>query len=120
MEDVAEIAVSAGHRDDNTVIDAGGSEIFTFDELVRLIADKTHSRARVVHLRPGLVLSLARLIGYAVKDVVITKDEIEGLMSNLLVSEGSPTGHTRLSQWLEQHAESAGAKYVSDLERHYR
>jgi len=120
VEDVAEIAVSAGHKDDNMVIDAVSPEIYTFDELVRLIADKIHSRARIVHLRPGPVLFLARLIGYAVKDVVITKAEIDGLMSNLLLSEDPPTGHTRLSEWLEQNANSIGAKYASDLERHYR
>ncbi len=120
VEDVAEIAVSAGHKDGNMVMDAVGSEIYSFNELVRLIADKIHSRARIVHVRPGLAHLLARLIGYAVKDIVITKDEIEGLMSNLLVSKGPPTGHTRLSEWLDQNANSAGARYTSDLERHYR
>lgn len=118
VEDVAEIAVSAGHKDDNMVMDAIGPEIYTFSELVQLIADKIHSRARIVYLRPGLVLFLARLIGYAVRDVVITKDEIEGLMSNLLVSEGPATGQTRLSEWLDQNADSVGAKYAPGLERH--
>ncbi len=120
VDDAVEIAVSAGNRDDNLVIDAVGPEIYTFDELVRLIADKIHSRARIAHVRPGLVLFLARLIGYAVKDVIITKDEIEGLMSELLVSEGPPRGHTRLSVWLEHHAARVGVKYISDLKRHYR
>jgi len=67
-----------------------------------------------------LALFLARLIGYAVKDVVITKDEIQGLMSNLLVSESPPTGQTRLSDWLEQNADRVGASYISDLQRHYK
>jgi len=120
VEDVAEIAVSAGHKDDNIITDAVGPEIYMFDELVRLIADKIHSGARIVHIRPGLALLLARLIGYGAKDVVITKDEIEGLMSNLLVSEGHPTGQRRFSEWLDQNADSVGAKYASELERHYR
>jgi NADH dehydrogenase len=119
-EDVAEIAVSVGHKDGNIVMDATGPEIYTFDELIRLIADKTHSRARIVHLKPGLTLFLARLISYTVRDVVINKDEVEGLMSNLLVSEGPTTGQTRLSEWLEQNADSVGAKYASGLKRHYR
>jgi len=120
VEDVAEIAVRVGHENDNVVMDAVGPEIFTFDELVRLIASKIHSRAKVVHLRPGLALFLARLIGYAVRDVVITKDEIKGLMSNLLVSKGHPTAQTLLSEWLEQNADNVGIKYISDLVRHYR
>jgi NADH dehydrogenase len=119
MEDVAEIAVSAGHKDVNLFIDAIGPEVFTFDELVRLIAEKIHSRTKVIHVSPMLALFLARLIGYAVKDVLITKDEIQGLMSNLLVSESPPTGQTCLSDWLEQNADRVGASYISDLRRHY-
>ncbi len=120
VEDVAEIAVTVGHKDDNIIMDAVGPEIFTFDGLVRLIADKIHSRTKIVYLRPGLSLFLARLIGYAVKDVVITKDEIEGLMSNLLVSGGHPTTPTHFSEWLGQNADKVGMKYISVLERRYR
>jgi NADH dehydrogenase len=119
VEDVAEIAVSAGHKDVNLFIDAIGPEVFTFDELVRLIAEKIHSRAKVIHVSPMLALFLARLIGYAVRDVVITKDEIQGLMSNLLVSKSPPTGQMCLSEWLEQNADRVGASYISDLQRHY-
>lgn len=119
VEDVAKVAVSAGHNDDNLVIDAIGPEVFTFDELVRLIAEGMHSRAKVIHVSPMLALFLARLIGYAVRDVVITKDEIQGLMSNLLVSKSPPTGQMCLSEWLEQNADRVGASYISDLQRHY-
>jgi len=119
VEDVAEIAVSLGHKDDNIIIDAIGPEIYTFNDLVRLIREKIRSRAGIVHVRPRLALFVARLIGYLVKDVVITKDEIDGLMSNLLISEGIPKGHTRLSEWLAQNAKSVGIKYISDLKRHY-
>jgi len=38
VEDVADICVAAGSRDGDEVIDAVGPEIFTFEELVRLIA----------------------------------------------------------------------------------
>ena len=120
VEDVAEIAVTIGHRKDNAVIDAVGPETYTFDGLVRLIALKIGSKARIIHIKPRLALFLARLIGYVVKDVVITKDEINGLMSNLLVSDSPPTGHTRLTEWLEQNASAVGATYISDLKRHYR
>ena len=119
VEDVAEIAFRAGQQDDHVILDAVGPETFTFDQLVRMIAGQINSRAKIVHVRPSLALVLARLIGYMVRDVVITGDEIDGLMSNLLVSEGPPTGHMRLSEWLEQNGNSVGAKYFSDLRRHY-
>jgi len=118
--DVAEIAVSAAQKDSNIIIDAVGPEIYTFDELVRLVADKIHSRVKIIHLKPEIVLFLSKLINYLVRDIVITKDEIKGLMSNLLVSQGPPTGKTRLSEWLEKNAHIIGIKYASELDRHYR
>ena len=119
VEDLAEIAVSTGHREDNIVMDAVGAEVFTYEELVTLIARNINSRAKMIHVSPWLALLLARLIGRMVGDVMITKDEIDGLMSNLLVSESPPTGSTRLSEWLKQNGNSVGAKYFSDLRRHY-
>lgn len=119
VEDLAEIAVSMGHREDNVVTDAVGPEIYTFDELVRLIAQKIRSKATIIHIKPGLALVLARLIGYMVKDVVITKDEINGLMSNLLVSASRSTAKTHFSEWLDVNAGKVGARYISGLERRY-
>jgi uncharacterized protein YbjT (DUF2867 family) len=120
VEDVAEIAISMGHEEGNIIIDAVGPETYSFDELVRLIAQKIASRSTIIHVRPWLALFLGRLIGCIVRDVVITKDEIGGLMSNLLVSDDPPVGQTRLSEWLEKNSNSVGLKYLSDLERHYR
>lgn len=120
VEDMAEITVKAGQQDENTIIDAVGPEIYTFDELVRLIAETIGSRARIIHVRPELALFLAKLIGYVVNDVVLTRDEVEGLMANLLVSESPPTGWTRLNDWLAQNADTVGAQYASELNKHYR
>ena len=120
VEDVAEIAVNAGVSSDNIILDAVGPEIFRYEELIRLIADRVQSKARIIHLRPGLALFLSKCIGYMVNDVVLTSDEVEGLMANLLVSKNPPTGKTRLSDWLNQHADTIGAHYASELNRHYR
>lgn len=120
VEDVAEIAVNAGSREDNCIIDAVGPEVFTFDELVRLIADKIQRGTPIIHVRPRLAGFMCRLLGYVVGDVILTEDELKGLMANLLVSEGPPTGRTRLSEWLERNAATIGVEYASEMERHYR
>jgi len=120
VEDVAEIAVSVGHRSDNLIMDVVGPEVYTFDELVKLIRANVNSRARIIHTRPELAFLFARLIGCAVKDVVITREEIRGLMSNLLVSANQPTTPTRLSEWLSKNADGVGMRYISGLERCYR
>jgi len=120
VEDVAGIAVDAGQSNENMIVDAVGPEIFTYEKLIRLIADRVQSKAKIIHLRPGMALFLSKFIGYMVKDVVLTRDEVEGLIANLLVSKNTPTGKTRLSDWLSQHADTIGTHYASELNRHYR
>ena len=118
--DVAEMAVAAGQQSGNVVADAVGPETYTFDALVRLIAEKVGSHARIVHLPPSLALAMSRLVGRAVRDVVLTKEEVEGLMAGLLVSDREPAGRTRLSEWISRHAHLLGRHYASELSRHFR
>jgi len=120
VEDLAEMAVDLARSDENVIIDAVGPEIFTFKELGRLIAEKVHSRALLIHLNPGLTYFLSRIIGLAVKDVVLTEAEVSGLMENLLISADPPTGKRRLSDWLSENASLVGTQYASELNRHYR
>jgi NADH dehydrogenase len=119
VEDMAEITIRTGMRDDNINIDAVGPEIFTFNELVHLIAEIVGSKTRITHVNPGLALFFAGLVGKALDDVLLTEDEVKGLMANLLVSDQAPTGRTLLSEWLRHNADTVGMHYASELSRHY-
>jgi NADH dehydrogenase len=48
---------------------------------------------------------------------MITKEEIEGLMSNLLYVESPPVGSTKLTEWAKKHSDTLGLKYTSELAR---
>ena len=120
IEDVAELAVHVGGLEENLVVDAVGPDTFSFDEWVRLIAEKIQSPAKIIYVSPRIALFLARVIGFAVADVVLTRDELQGLMANLLVSGNPPTGHTRFSDWLSENADGLGTEYASELKRHFR
>jgi NADH dehydrogenase len=50
-------------------------------------------------------------------DVTITREEIAGLMANLLYVETPPTGTTRLTDWIRDHADTLGRRYTSELAR---
>ena len=119
-EDLADIAFEASQRGGSESIDAVGPDTYTFDEFVRLIAVKIGSKAKLVHMSPWLALAASRLTGLAVRDVVLTRDEVEGLRTNLLVTDTPPTGRRRFSDWLEQNADWVGAGYVSELRRHWQ
>ncbi len=120
VDDVAELAVEAGEREDNTTIDAVGPETYTFEALVRRVAEQLGSRAKIIRANPRLVLTLADIVGRIVRDAILTRDELEGLMANLLVSESEPTGRTSFSSWLEANSATVGRRYASELARHYR
>ncbi|HLL80259.1 MAG TPA: NmrA family NAD(P)-binding protein [Ktedonobacteraceae bacterium] len=123
VEDMADLVVSAGQQDrqqNNQVIDAVGPDIFTFEELVRLIASVLQRRVILVHVQPALAYYAAQVIEPFIRDVLITRDEIAGLMADLLVSFEQPMGHTHLADWLKEHRNSVGRKYASELARHYR
>ena len=53
------------------------------------------------------------------RDVVLTRDEVDGLMAGLLTSGEQPTGTTRLSDWLKDGADGLGRRYVSELTRNW-
>jgi len=57
------------------------------------------------------------LIGKLVNDVTITRDEIDGLMGDLLYVDSPPAGKTKLTDWIREHADSLGRKYTSELAR---
>lgn len=119
VEDMAALAVGWGAKSENAIVNAAGPEVFEFDELVRLIRGVVHSRALIFHLPPSLALLACRMLGLIVRDVVLTPDEIVGLMQNLLVPDQPPTCPTRLSEWLRENANTIGRHYLSELKRHY-
>jgi uncharacterized protein YbjT (DUF2867 family) len=118
--DLAEIAVNAACDERSVTFDAVGPEIFTFDELVRMIASAVGSKARVVHVDPRIAVAFAWIVGWFVRDVTLTRDEARGLMSNLLVTDSQPNAATRFSDWLRDNADKIGVAYASELARHFR
>jgi uncharacterized protein YbjT (DUF2867 family) len=119
VEDVAGICTDAARPGADRVIDAAGPETMAFDELVALIRGATGSHARIVHV-PAPVMGLAaRALGLLVRDVVLTPDEIDGLMAGLLVSDEPPLGEIAFSEWLEQSGGSLGRRYANELGRHF-
>ena len=120
VDDVAHLAVDSSSSDSNQTMDAVGPETFTFKDLVRQIRRTTGGRAVVVSLPPSVVFTSAVLVGAALRDVVLTREEIDGLMSGHLVSNGPPTAVTRLTDWMYAHRDTLGRRYASELARHYR
>lgn len=117
VDDFAALAVEQGERSENVTIDAIGPDTFTYRELVAAIGHAIGVRRPIVRIPPGLGLLFGRIVGGIVGDVVITPEEIRGLMDNRLYTSSPPAGPTRLRAWLAEHADEVGRHYSSELAR---
>ena len=115
-EDVAELAVTTAAG----TVDAAGPEEYSFAELVRAVGAAIGCRRPLLHAPPRLALALGALAGAARRDVVLTRDEVEGLEASLLVSHEPPRGRESFRGWLERNGASLGRAYVSELARNFR
>ena len=119
VADLADLAVEALYRKDNYVNDAVGPDIFTFKELVKLIAGSINIKRPLISSPPPLALVAAQFLSLFFGDILLTPEEVEGLMANLLVSNEPPRGKTKLSDWLLANREQVGVRYASELNRHF-
>ena len=90
VDDLARICVDAAAADGDPVFDAAGPETMPFDDLIALIRMAVIARSPILHIPPPLMAAAARGLGLLVRDVVLTPDEIRGLMAGLLVSHDPP------------------------------
>jgi len=119
VEDMARLIADAVGQQGNSVLDAVGPETFSFEELVGLIAERVGRQVRPIHLPMPLAYVATLLIGWFVRDIVLTWEEYQGLMGNLLAPQGPSTGEVRLSQWLAEHYQQVGRQYASEVARHF-
>lgn len=117
--DLADLAAEAVYGKENYIIDAVGPDVFAFKELVELIGETIGAKRPLISLPPRLALAAAQFLSLFFGDVLLTPEEIDGLMANLLVSKEQPRGKTRLAEWLKANKEDIGIKYASELKRHY-
>lgn len=119
VEDLSGLALAAAARDDDVTWDAAGPEVLSFNELIESIRTATGSRARLVHLPGSLALVAATVLGRAVGDTLLTREELEGLSGGLLVSRELPRGTARFTDWLEANGSWLGRRYLSEVARHF-
>lgn len=118
VDDLARLAVEQGESRVNTLIQAVGPEDFTYDELVRTINRSLGLNRPVLHTVPWFAYFVSWIAGKILGDVVITREEVEGLASDLLhAPEAEPPAATKLSDWVRKNADTLGRRYASELAR---
>jgi uncharacterized protein YbjT (DUF2867 family) len=118
--DTARICVESGAAGGDTVVDAAGPDRLPFGQLVRMIRDAIGSRSRIHSAPPGVALAASRLLGLLVRDIPLTREEMNALGAGLLVSHEPPRGTERFAAWLSASAPTLGRTYASELGRNFR
>lgn len=119
VDDLASICEQSAHANGDVIVDAAGPETMTFDELVRAVRSAVGARSPILHLPPVAMSAASRALGLLVHDVVLTPEEISGLVSGLLVSHDAPLGQTAFSDWLAENDRMIGDAYANELQRHF-
>ncbi len=119
VDDLARLCMAHGAGRDDVVIDAVGPERPTFLELVTAIRSAVDSRATIIRVPGAVIPPMSRAVGWALRDVLLTRDEYLAMAGGLADTDGPATGTTRLSEWLEAHGRHLGLHYANELDRHF-
>lgn len=117
VEDLAEIAVEMGKRNENCIVDTIGPETFTFKEMVEKIGEIIGKKRPIISVPDSIGYLSAFIIGKFLGDVVITKEEIKALRAELLYTDSDPVGKTKFTDWAKGNSNLLGIKYFSELKR---
>lgn len=120
VEDVAELATWAAAQNDNVTVDAAGPDVMAYTELVEAMAIAVGRRPRFVYVSPGQLILVADLLGKYKRDVLLTRQELDGLMEELLVSHERPRGKRQFDNFLLTYATTLGLNYESEHNRHWK
>ena len=119
VDDLAALAVECVYGSEDYIWDAVGPDEFTFREMVELIGKTVDKTPPLIPLPPRLALLAAQFLSLFVNDVMLTPEEVDGLMANLLVSKETPRRKTSLKDWLRENRNTVGGHYASELARHF-
>jgi NADH dehydrogenase len=119
VDDLAKLAVEAVYKTENYIWDAVGPDEFTFKEMTELIGKTIRANRPLLPLPPRLALWAAQFLSLFVKDVMLTPEEVDGLMANMLISKEPPRCETSLRAWLKENQGTVGTQYASELARHF-
>lgn len=117
VDDFAALAVKEGQSTTDHIVDAIGPETFTYRDLFKTLGECIGKPRRVVSVPTWFGFAVGWLVGLIVRDKMITWEEVKGLMSDLLCTDSSPTGDTKLSEWARENASTLGVRYANELAR---
>ncbi|MDH2415425.1 NAD-dependent epimerase/dehydratase family protein [Nocardioides sp. CER19] len=119
IDDLADLMAELGASDTDTTVDAVGPESLTFMELLEHIRTSVESRTRIVPIPGRLFPVVTWMLGQALRDTLLTREEYLAMADGLADSSAPATGTIRLTEWITQNRGTLGRTYAHELRRHY-
>ena len=120
VDDLARLCLAAGSTTEVYTLDAVGPERPAFYELVCFIKDVISSRSRVVRVPGAVIPAAAQVLGWALRDTLLTGDEFRAMADGLADTDGPPTGQVAITRWITENKDSLGRQYANEIDRHFR
>ncbi len=117
VEDLAELTIKLSDSVENVTIDAIGPETFTFEQLLERIMHTLGICKPIVSVSPSVGYLALNILGKIIGDIILTRAEIEGLMSDLLFVKSPPVGKTQLTDWMHRNRDWLGQNYAYEIKR---
>lgn len=117
VDDMAALMLNCADKDQDMTVDAVGPETFTYRDLVETIGTIIGVKRPIVRVPPLVGYLVSRCLNPIVKDVIITRQEITGLLRDLLDSDTPPTAPTKLTDWAKANHATLGRRYASEVAR---
>ena len=120
VDDLARLYVRLGAGDDTVTLDAVGPQSVTFRQMVDAIRAAVGSRAVVVGVPPSALFGLSSVLGTALHDTLLTREEYRAMADGLADSAAPATGEIAFTEWAAAHGADLGRAYANELDRHFR
>jgi nucleoside-diphosphate-sugar epimerase len=117
VDDLASACVEQANAGQNVIINAIGPETFTYRELVQTISRILGLKRPIISMPPTAGYWACKLMGLFLHDVVITREEIQGLMEGRLYVDAPHLGTTKLTDWIHEHKQTLGRHYTNEMAR---
>lgn len=122
--DLSKVVVSHIYdgKDTREIIDAIGPETHEFQDIIKMLNSATNSKTLILKF-PGVLYWIpylfSKIVGFFMKDTLLTRNEIGALKDNLLLTNSLPVADTSFKDWVSKNGDKLGSEYAHEINRHY-
>ncbi len=120
VRDLAALALREAQESENHEVNAAAGEVLTYGDMIHFLKDLIGSETWLLYVPPAIAIGMARLLSIMLRDVLLTHDELDGLMQERLYVGDACIEGLAFSDWARENAQLLGAYYTNEIQRHHQ